>query len=65
MSEEEFETTLAFPKARKDHKCTSCKKKIPKGVRYWRETTAGEHPTVLSKEHDNCLNYHEEFEDKK
>jgi len=56
------ETKLTHPKARKDHKCTDCGKKIPRGDHYWRLQTVDEYPSTLAKTHSNCLEYHEEMD---
>jgi hypothetical protein len=46
-------TPLRCQVARKDHECTLCFQKIPKGHRYWREYTE----TADRKEHMNCEEY--------
>ena len=39
-------------KARKDHYCLMCDRRIPKGVKYWRDYDEGR-PDYY-KEHTNC-----------
>lgn len=55
---------LKFQKARKNHKCDLCGKKIPKGDKYWRrhEEDKIQHTISVHKEHTNCEIYKGEFE---
>lgn len=48
--------SLKFVEAQKDHWCTLCGHKIPKGHKYWRHYDEF-HDT---KEHSNCLEYRKE-----
>jgi hypothetical protein len=53
--------SLTIQVAKKDYTCSICKRKIPKGVRYWRSFTEMEDFKVGmkpdGKEHTNCLEF--------
>ena len=51
-------TELKLQVARKDHRCTNCGKRIPKGHKYWRQYD----DLTDRKEHTNCLEYKDEPE---
>lgn len=50
---------MRIQKARKEHICELCGKKIPKGDKYWREYVEDEDGDVIKdeKQHTNCLLY--------
>lgn len=47
---------MKFQKARKDHQCDLCDKKIPKGDKYWRHYDRND-LSASRKEHTNCELY--------
>jgi hypothetical protein len=49
---------IKFQKARKDHRCTACGTKIPKGMKYWVKNEVypdGQFKEVVEKQHSNCI----------
>jgi len=50
---------LRLQKARKDHKCYECGRRIPKGVKYWVKLPRSG-MRVLWKEHTNCVEFEHE-----
>lgn len=50
---------LKIQTARKDHWCSLCRRRIPKGVRYFREQSDVQGAWDPEREHTNC----EEFKD--
>lgn len=45
---------MLLREARKDHVCTLCGRKIPKGSEYWRSAMSDEVDNLPRKEHKNC-----------
>ena len=52
--------SLKIHTARKDYTCSECGRKIPIGVRYWRDYE--EDPYKNIKTHTNCLDFEDQPE---
>ena len=50
---------MKIHKARKNHRCDSCGRLIPIGVRYWRVYDA-ENYDANDKQHTNCLDFEDQ-----
>ena len=50
---------MKIHKARKNHRCDSCDRLIPKGVRYWRVYDP-ENIVNNDKQHTNCLDFEDQ-----
>lgn len=53
-------TQMKIQTARKDHRCTLCGRRIPKGARYWYSNETTDDTEVFDndrREHTNCTDF--------